>query len=198
MNKMNVFGYIDRARRMMPLITISCQRYFLVVILASCFFTGQAQVNQRILEAGCSIMSPDTLKYFPKTSKTALGELVLHQFTCREELNNKIIKYTFQYCDYPEGTIHHDSLELLKDFFEATAESSAKAVFGSLDYSSAETINGYPGMIWRISFDKDKGLIKSHAFVKGNRYFNMKVEYPRSMSMERSLDVFMNSFQWLD
>lgn len=157
-----------------------------------------AQVNQSILEAGCNLTAPDTLKYFPKTSKTDLGELVLHQYSCRQELNNKIIKYTFQFCDYPQGTIHHDSLELLNDFFEATAESSAKSVFGNLDYSNVESINGYPGMIWRISFDQERGLIKSKAFVKGSRYFNLKVEYPRTLSMERSLDVFLDSFRWLE
>lgn len=174
--------------------------YISLLLLVFLTYTSSivAQVSQTILEAGCTLTAPDTLKYFPKTSKTELGELILHQYSCRQELNNKIIKYTFQFCDYPQGTIHHDSLELLKDFFEATAESSAKTVFGNLDYSSVETINGYPGMIWRISFDQEKGLIKSKAFVKGNRYFNLKVEYPRTMSMERSIDEFMDSFRWTE
>lgn len=181
------------------IVSIFIRNVILIILFSiSGYEVTFGQVSQTILEAGCNLTAPDTLKYFPKTSKTEVGDLVLHQYSCRQELNNKIIKYTFQFCDYPQGTIHHDSLELLKTFFEATAESSAKSVFGNLDYSSAESLNGYPGMIWRISFDQERGLIKSKAFVKGNRYFNLKVEYPRTMSMERSIDEFMNSFRWTD
>jgi len=158
----------------------------------------QGQMVQTFVEAGCSVSAPGQLKYFPKTVDTGLGEMILHQYNLRYEADKYILKFSLQYTDYMPGTIHHDSLELLQEFFEASIASSAAAVFGKVDYSSDIDLDGYPGRIWRVSFDKDKGIIKSKAFVRNNRYYNIKVEYPKPASGDLSIDQFLNSFRWLE
>jgi len=176
------------------------QSYFLFIATVGMMLSSNlyGQTAQTFIEAGCMISAPGQLKYFPKTVQTGLGEMVLHQYNLKYEADRHFIKFTLQYTDYPVGTIHHDSLELLQEFFEETATSSASAVLGKVDYSSEIDMDGYPGLIWRVTFDKEKGIIKSKAFVRNNRYFNLKVEYPKTASGDLSIDQFLNSFRWLE
>ncbi len=155
-----------------------------------------AQSFQKIPEAGCGIYFPSSMEQTSKTSKGPVGELVVHIFKGEQEINKQKIKYTLQFCDFPEGAIHHDSTDFLNEFFAATIDASASSIFGTVDYSDPVKIQGYPGMIWRISFDKGKGLIKSKALVKGNRYFNLKVEYPASSAFHPDIDKFLDSLRF--
>lgn len=155
-----------------------------------------AQSFQKIPEAGCSVYFPSSMEQTSKTSQGPVGELVVHIFKGEQEINKQKIKYTLQFCDFPEGAIHHDSTDFLNEFFSATINASASSIFGTVDYSDPVKIQGYPGMIWRISFDKGKGLIKSKALVKGNRYFNMKVEYPKSSAFHPDIDKFLDSLRF--
>ena len=157
-----------------------------------------AQINQVFVDGGVQLTVPDTMKLRPRVGNTELGDIVLYQYYLKKEINGHIVKFVFQFCDYPEGSIHHDSTELIQLFFEATAEESAKSVYGKLEYSSEINIMGYPGMVWRVTFDKEKGLIKSKAFIKGNRYYNLKVEYPRRMSMDPVIDQFLDTVRWVE
>ena len=155
-----------------------------------------AQSFQKIPEAGCSVYFPSSMEQSSKSSEGPVGELVVHIFKGEQEINKQKIKYTLQFCDFPEGAIHHDSTDFLNEFFAATIDASASSIFGTVDYSDPIKIQGYPGMIWRISYDKGKGLIKSKAFVKGSRYFNMKVEYPASSSFHPDIDKFLDSIKF--
>jgi hypothetical protein len=170
-----------------------------ILVYISVFNTQtHAQMKQIFVDGGVELTVPDTLKLRPRVGNTDLGDIILYQYYLRKEIHGQIVKFAFQFCDYPEGTLHHDSLELIQLFYEATAEESAKSVLGKLEYSSTVDILGYPGLVWRVSFDKDKGLIKSKAFVKGRRYYNLKVEYPRKMSLDPVIDQFLDSIKWIE
>lgn len=155
-----------------------------------------AQSFHKLPEADCSIYFPSSMEQTSKTSKGPVGELVVHIYKGEQEIAKQKIKYTLQYCDFPEGAIHHDSTDFLNEFFAATIDASASSIFGTVDYSDPIKIQGYPGMIWRISFDKGKGIIKSKALVRDNRYYNLKVEYPASSSFHPDIDKFLDSLRF--
>lgn len=171
---------------------------FSLTILAFNYLILQGQVNHTIHLANCSITAPDTLSYSLEEVKTKIGTIDFHRYRHNDTIQGKIIKYIFQYCDYPDNTFHSDSTDLLDSFFEITAESSASIVLGKLEYSQTIDLHGYPGMVWRISFDSDKALIKSYAFIKNDRFYNISVHYPRDLGHKKSIDTFFDSFRLLE
>lgn len=171
---------------------------FILLAVTMQIYLLDGQVNHTIHLANCSITAPDTLRYSMEEVKSKLGKLELHRYRYTDRVQGSQIKYILQYCDYPAEALHQDSTELLEEFFEVTAESSASSVFGNLEYSQTVDLHGYPGMIWRISFDRDKALIKSHAFVKGRRFYNLSVHYPRDLGYKNAIDIFFNSFKIIE
>jgi hypothetical protein len=129
------------------------------------------------------------------TVETAIGELVYHIFLVQKDQKADNVMYMLSYCDYPEGTIHSDSTELLNDFFEATMDQAAKSVNGELTYFDFTWYNDYPGYFWRIDYLDGKVLIKTKAFLVDRRYYALQTVTIRPKSLNLSIDRFMDSFR---
>jgi len=99
------------------------------------------------------------------------------------------------YCDYPEGTVHSDSLDLLKDFFQATVESSVTSVNGELFYAADIKLGDHPGKLWRVNYRDNTAAIKTKAFVAGNRYYAVQAITLRDKSLNNAIDKFLDSFE---
>ena len=71
------------------------------------------------------------------TIETAIGKLAYHSFffeDAGQSTENAV--YLLSYCDYPEGSLHHDSIALVAEFFDATVEESAFSVAGDVAWSN--------------------------------------------------------------
>jgi hypothetical protein len=101
------------------------------------------------------------------------------------------------YCDYPEGSIHSDSTEVLPEFFQATIESATLAVQGELIYSDPLNMESYPGWQWRIDYLDGQVTIKTRAFVVGSRYYALQTIMYKNKTFNRSSNRFFQSFQFL-
>ena len=103
-------------------------------------------------EKGCfEILSPGELTEKTDTTATGIGEIIFHNFFFQPpEENADNVLYKVSYWDYPEGSMHSDSLDLLADFFAATVESSTRSVRGKIFYQSDIQWKGFPGKIWRV------------------------------------------------
>ncbi|MEM9849774.1 MAG: hypothetical protein AAF847_17925 [Bacteroidota bacterium] len=144
-----------------------------------------------------SILAPDELQEKIDTFQTDLGELhyhtLYHQST--EATGNQV--YMLSYCDYPAGTIHSDSTDILQDFFEETIETATFSINGELMYQADESVFNYPGKYWRIDYRKGTAVIKTKAFVVDNRYYAIQVVATKARHINPDSDKFMNSFRLL-
>jgi len=158
--------------------------------------TGPVWQIQRIYEGRFSVSIPGELKLKTDTVSAPLGRMAYHTYFYQpQEKNSDILVYMVSYCDYPEGALPADSLELIKAFFDATVEAAAAGVEGKVIYASDLDIQGYPGRIWRIQYLNDQAVIKTKACLAGNRYYSVQVVCYKEKSLHNSVDKFLDSFK---
>ena len=182
----------------------------LLGILLSAFSLMQAQdeamLNSPIskweetisYEGRFRILSPGKMENKADTVKTPLGNLVYHTYyfhTNDKKQENYV--YMLSYCDYPELTVHSDSLDLLQDFFETTMEAAVSSVRGELMYSADTDLDEYPAKRWRIDYLNGQGVIKTKAVVVDNRYYAVQTVTQKGRAINQSSDAFLDSFRLL-
>lgn len=143
-----------------------------------------------------SILVPGLMSEKKNEVETEIGTLTYHIYFHKPEAENADnFLYMVSYCDYPEGSVHSDSTELLADFFEATVESSVFSVNGDLFYSTDMDYKGYPGKLWRVNYGDNTAAIKTKAFMIENRYYAVQAITLRDKSLNSAIDKFLDSFQ---
>ncbi|WP_143473284.1 hypothetical protein [Flavilitoribacter nigricans] len=151
-------------------------------------YAGRFQVSA----PGYMVEKTDTLE-------TKLGQQVNHTFFYQSpDKKSDNLFYMVSYVDYPEGTMHMDSVDLLGEFFEASAEEAAFSITGDLVYSNPRDWNGYPGQVWRVDYLKGQAIIKTRAFLVENRYYTIQTIMLRDNSLNPSTQKFFDSFYLLD
>jgi hypothetical protein len=130
------------------------------------------------------------------TIPTDLGKLDFHTFETDIPLDSVIVAIgAVSYCDYPEGSIHSDSISLHEEFFTATVEQSVVRLKGLLIYQDDYFQGRYPGRIWRIHYKDGTAVMKSRAFLIQNRLYIIQTACGKRYSLHPSLDLFLNSFR---
>ena len=159
----------------------------------------QREWQQLVVEqAGFSIWVPGEMKEKIDTIETAIGELRYHTFFYNEKAEGaENFVYMISYCDYPEGSIHSDSTDLLPDFFETTIESASFSVAGDVIYENEIFLGNYPGRFWRINYLNDQAVIRTKAYMVENRFFSIQAVMRKEFSLNKASDRFLDSFQLL-
>jgi hypothetical protein len=143
------------------------------------------------------LLAPAVLTHKVDTVETSLGKQAYHTFFLqapdKDEAENII--YAISYVDYPDGSLHHDSLELVNEFLTGTEEEAAIAVGGEVIYSSDKLISGFPARQWRIDYPSKGGTASARtlAGVAGNRYYELKVFSLQASGLNKSADKFFDS-----
>jgi len=149
-------------------------------------------------DGGFRVLVPGPIKQKVDSIETRVGELAYHTFFHQAPgKDSENVLYMISYCDYPEGTLHSDSLELLNEFFQATMEAAASSVRGELIYADDTRLQRYPGKVWRIDYLNGKAVIKTRAYVVQQRYYTVQTIMLRSRSLNRASDKFLDSFRLL-
>lgn len=142
-----------------------------------------------------SVALPAPFRTQLDTMTTAVGELVYHTYFLQvpsDTAENEL--YMLSYVDYPAGTLHHDSTELLGEFFDVTIETARKTVRGEVRFSTEDKLRGYPGRYWRIDYLNGRAGVRTKAFVVGNRYYTIQTISRRETGINRSTDRYFDSF----
>ena len=146
-----------------------------------------------------TVLAPGEFEEKINTTETILGTTEYHTYLYQPSYQNpENLVYMVSYCDYPEGSIHSDSTELVKEFFEVTVESSLKSVKGELFYSSEINLGQYPGMLWRVNYKDGAATIKTKSYLVGRRYYSIQTITLRDMSLNPSIDKFLDSFKLIE
>ncbi len=145
------------------------------------------------------LLIPAEMAHKIDTVETDLGRQAYHTFFLQAPDKNKAenIIYAISYVDYPEGSLHHDSLALVSEFLAGTEEEAAEAVGGEIIYGSDKQISGYPARQWRIDYPSKGGTASARtlAGVAGNRYYELKVFSLRAAGLSKSADRFFDSLR---
>ena len=171
---------------------------FLALCLTS-WYQGQSQDWQPFLsyEGRFRVMVPGSMVEKVDSIDTDIGTLAYHNFYYQEENDEESdnLLYMVSFVDYPEGSIHSDSTDLLEEFFEATIETSAFSVDGEVMYSGETYLDNYPGKVYRVDYLDGKAVIKTRAFLVENRFYSIQTITYRSRSLNTATDRFLNSLQ---
>jgi hypothetical protein len=176
---------------------------FLAISLAAfvCAVGWKADAWQELqsVEGRFRALTPGTMSEKVNTVKTNIGNIAYHTFVFQDESKNADnLAYIISYCDYPEGTAHSDSTNMLEEFFNATIETATNSVRGELIYSNAISLKNYPGRHWRVDYDAGAGVIKTKSYLVKNRYYSIQVITLREKSINPSTDKFMDSFHFFE
>jgi len=159
---------------------------------------GDKWITYTAPDRAFELQAPGVLNEKADTLSTPVGDLVYHTaFFQQEKTDADNLFYMVGYCDYPEGSIHSDSTEVLPEFFQATIESATLAVQGELIYSDPLDMESYPGWQWRIDYLDGQVTIKTRAFVVGSRYYALQTIMYKNKTLNRSSNRFFQSFRFL-
>ncbi|MFZ4560855.1 MAG: hypothetical protein ACOYOD_11725 [Saprospiraceae bacterium] len=145
------------------------------------------------VEGRFEVLTPAPMRARADSAQTPIGTLVYHTFICREGLD---MTYLVSYCDYPAGSVHSDSLDLLREFFTATLEQALSGVEGGeLVYAEDISILGFPGKSWRINAPAKRSVLRTRAFVAANRFYSLQTVMSKGQSLNPNSQRFMESFR---
>lgn len=158
-----------------------------------------AQAYQRPQDCGCTLWFPsDSLMHERTEEETPIGTLRLERYTSERVIGSRRMRMVFQFWEYPaDSGMHHDSADLVAELFDATVSESVAAVMGKEEYRGERQVAGSPGIVWRVRFDRGRGLVKSLAFVRGNRFYNLQAVFPEELAGRPEIDEFLESFRFL-
>lgn len=170
----------------------------MTVVLVCLFFQIQSWIFYESPDQRFRIAAPGPLTVQVDTITTEIGELYYHTlfYQADETAANQV--YMLSYCDYPQGSLHSDSTELVIDFFKETIEEAYFSINGELRYLSEEPYFEYPARFWRIDYLQGQAVIKTKAIVAGNRYYAIQVAAPKVRHINPDSERFFDSFRLLE
>ena len=103
--------------------------------------------------------------------------------------------YALSYIDYPRGALHHDSTELVQEFFASSEDEAVAAMRGELVYASEKSVSAYPARQWRIDYNDGGATARTLAVVAYNRYYEVKVFSLKASGPNDAAAKFFDSFR---
>ncbi len=168
-------------------------------------FLSLAQTNTweevKSFEGRFRVLAPGSMQLAVDTMETPVGALTYYTYYYQppaEEKSAENLMYMVSYCDYPEGSLHADSTELLAEFFETTRESGAFSINGDLIYHSERNLGDANGQYWRIDYLDGNAVLKTWALVAGRRFYSVQTATVATRSLNRSTDRFFESFTLIE
>ncbi|NRA50067.1 MAG: hypothetical protein HRU12_13115 [Phaeodactylibacter sp.] len=175
---------------------------FIIVLLP---FLGFAQTGDwaeyKSFEGRFRVIAPGEMKMAVDTIEAPVGQLTYYTYYYQppaEEKSAENLMYMVSYCDYPEGSLHADSTELLEAFFETTRESGAFSINGDLIYHSERNLGAANGQYWRIDYLNSEAVLKTWALVDHNRFYSVQTATVAKRSLNKSTDRFFDSFSIIE
>lgn len=168
-----------------------------VLLLLSMLVFQKSWVENISYEGNFKVFAPGEMTHRQISKDTPVGELTYHSmfYEAGDEDDNAL--YLISWVDYPEGSLHSDSVDLVKSFLDATVETAVLNVDGKLMYQSDEKVQGFPARYWRIDYNNGTAVIKTRAFVAGRRFYSLQVASKKVKNLNSAVDQFFDSFKLL-
>jgi len=141
-----------------------------------------------------SVDAPGEMEETISKYKTAVGELntVTYAYEGLEDDPNYL--YLINFVQYPEETFPADSVDLIEEYLQNAALSSAEKVNGELVYAT-ET-DRYKGKLFRIRYNDGNAVAKCKSYIKNDVFINLQVFTIKNRSLNNEMDQFLDSFKF--
>lgn len=106
--------------------------------------------------------------------------------------------YLINYIEYPKGSMHHDSTEVVSELFSKSVEEFNVSVSANSIYESQLTGESYPTYIFRSQYNEGFNIVKSKMLVFEHRFYFLQVFTTKPHSLNKEIDDFLDSFRILD
>lgn len=140
------------------------------------------------------VLVPFEMSELVDSADTPVGKLFNYTYVCKDGPD---LNYLITYIDYPPQSIPPDSLELRRELLQATLEEEVYSSGGELVYAEDAAIEGFFGKIWRINIPDKRSVIRSRAFIAGDRCYIIRTIASRAKALNPSSDRFLTSFRLL-
>jgi len=141
-----------------------------------------------------SVLVPGKLTATLDTVASVIGPIFCNNLVYQEKADSIAAIYSLSHCSYPVGTLHSDSTELTDIYFESTVSNMVASLGGTLLYESEQSYVGYPGRIWKISYDEGKKWGKFKALMVEDRLYILQVRATNSVATRENATKYLDSF----
>ena len=166
----------------------------IVFSLFVCSLTAQTEyvTNE---EAGFRVKAPGAFEEKYQQVSTDIGLMDLRTYYHQPEIEEPInFLYLINYVEYPEGTLHHDSLAMVEDLFANSMEEFNLSVGGKVMYQTPFMKDSPPNSIFRIEYDEGFKIVKAKMIVHENKFYFLQVFTTKPHSLNNKIDEFLDSF----
>jgi hypothetical protein len=126
---------------------------------------------------------------------TSIGEIEVITYQCKGDSEDSNLSYVLQEYDYPENYFPQDSQALIKRVLDTSSEEIANKMKGKIDYSRSIELNGYHGILFRITNKESKIVMKSKTYIIDGTYYSLQVYTKVENSLNDEIDFFLDSFR---
>lgn len=172
--------------------------FIIAIILMSLSYEVYAQDHWKQFtpdKQSFSVLSPSEMRAGEKKLLTDVGEM--HPVTWMSEGGEDDPNYLYMvsYVDYPQGTFHKDSLDLIDDFLNESVDALIENLNGELIYSAPSDYGHYPGIIIRASYNENTLVLRARMLLVDDRFYALQVYTTKEKSLNDDAARFLNSFR---
>jgi hypothetical protein len=171
----------------------------LLMISATFLLLSSSLMDEWVLfvdpEGQFEVKMPEGIDEASRTVATPIGDLKYISLSSKEMFDDQVVQYNLNFCDYPEGTFHKDSIELIRLFLNETITASVESVGGTLIYQDETRNRKEIGAIWKVTSEQHNLQFKNMAVIDGDRFYSLKVIIPPEKSLDNNADEFFDSFR---
>jgi hypothetical protein len=174
----------------------------LLILISICFFAlnnmliGQDQWEVfRPADQSFEILTPYPMKSGEKKLLTDVGEVHPKTWICEGKKEDDNYLYLIALIDYPDGTFHKDSVELVDELFKVSMDTHIQDLGGNLVYKADASLGFHKGLIYRASYNDNKLVAKCRLLLVGDRFYSLQVYTVSEKSLNDNISKFLNSFK---
>jgi hypothetical protein len=171
--------------------------FAIAILLVTASFTNTEWMQFRNIDGRFKVLTRGNLVEKMATIETSIGTIESHQFVYKPAEKEENLAYIIMYYDFPEGGMHSDSTELLKEFFDTTVEEAVAKLQGTLIYQNDLEQEGYRARQWRVNYADNQVAIRSRAFMVKQRFYLLQTIGLTEIDQNNVSEYFINSFKLL-
>lgn len=141
------------------------------------------------------VMVPYPMKSGEKKILTDVGEMHPKTWICEGKQEDDNYLYLVGFVDYPDGTFHKDSTQLIDELFRISMETHVNDLGGNLVYQAESPLGFYSGLIYRVSYNENKLVAKCRMILVEDRFYTLQVYTISEKSLNDNITRFLNSFK---
>lgn len=178
-------------------------RYLRVIfyLMHFLFFTGAGYniaaqddwERVKLAEYPYSIQFPGKPEVKQKIINTTLGEQGILSLTFKPETDDPVFFYSLQLVEYPEGTYHQDSVELIHKSLDESLAVLAETLKCKITYQSE--LDGYASRIFRLEDNLSKQTVKGKILLENDTLIYCFAFTTIEKSLHNNIDHFLDSLQ---